>query len=228
MSTAASGPNAAEDARLVPLLIGLSFVTGSVDAVSILRLGHVFVANMTGNIVYLGFSLAGATGFSVPIFLVALGAFVLGACFTGRHYHVCASRRQALAQVALAESLLVAAACVVVLVSGTGPAHYPATALLAIAMGAQNAIAYRLAVPSLTTTVFTLTLVGLTADPPDLRHHGSLTRRRVAAMVAILAGAVAGGLLVLQASTAWALAAITVLLGLVAAFGFRADRRVTT
>ena len=35
-------------------------VTGIVDAVSILSLGHVFVANMTGNLVFTGFAAAGA------------------------------------------------------------------------------------------------------------------------------------------------------------------------
>ena len=39
---------------LVPLLLGLTVVTGLVDAVSYLALGHVFTANMTGNVVFLG------------------------------------------------------------------------------------------------------------------------------------------------------------------------------
>jgi hypothetical protein len=34
------------------LLIALTFVTGLVDAFSYLVLGHVFVANMTGNVVF--------------------------------------------------------------------------------------------------------------------------------------------------------------------------------
>jgi Protein of unknown function (DUF1275) len=36
---------------LPPLLLSLTFVTGLVDAFSYLVLGHVFVANMTGNVV---------------------------------------------------------------------------------------------------------------------------------------------------------------------------------
>jgi len=47
---------------LSPLLLGLTVVTGLVDAFSYLVLGHVFVANMTGNVVFLGFALAGAAG----------------------------------------------------------------------------------------------------------------------------------------------------------------------
>ncbi len=45
---------------LPPLLVAMTFVTGLVDAFSYLLLGHVFVANMTGNVVLLGFALVGA------------------------------------------------------------------------------------------------------------------------------------------------------------------------
>src|SRR4051794_38326000 len=64
--------------RLPALLVGLTVVPGLVDAVSYLALGHVFVANMTGNVVFLGFALAGAPGLSAPASLAALGAFLLG------------------------------------------------------------------------------------------------------------------------------------------------------
>jgi hypothetical protein len=65
---------------LPPLLIVLTFVTGLVDAVSFLKLGpNVFVANMTGNIVFLGFALAGATNISLLTSVVAVLAFLLGA-----------------------------------------------------------------------------------------------------------------------------------------------------
>jgi uncharacterized membrane protein YoaK (UPF0700 family) len=51
---------------LLPLLfLALTFVTGVVDATTYLSLGHVFVANMTGNVVFLGFGIAGAGGISV-------------------------------------------------------------------------------------------------------------------------------------------------------------------
>ena len=60
---------------LPPLLVGLTVVTGLVDAFSYLLLGHVFVANMTGNVVFLGFAVAGASGFSIAASLVALVSF---------------------------------------------------------------------------------------------------------------------------------------------------------
>src|SRR5207245_4238953 len=63
---------------LPPLLVAMTLVTSLVDAFSYLVLGHVFVANMTGNVVFLAFALVGASGFSIPASLVALGAVVLG------------------------------------------------------------------------------------------------------------------------------------------------------
>jgi uncharacterized membrane protein YoaK (UPF0700 family) len=94
--------------------------------------------------------------------------------------------------------------------------QYTVTVILALAMGAQNAIVRKLAVADLTTTVLTLTLTGLAADNPDLSKPTSRTTRRLAAVGSMLAGAVTGALLVLNASTGWALAFPAVLLGAVA------------
>src|SRR6476469_4023965 len=64
---------------LARALLVLTFTTGLVDAVSYLGLGRVFTANMTGNVVFLGFGVAGAGGLPVVAPLVSLGAFLLGA-----------------------------------------------------------------------------------------------------------------------------------------------------
>src|ERR1700677_4149082 len=69
---------------LPPVLISMTLVTGLVDAFSYLVLGHVFVANMTGNIVFLGFALAGAPGFSITASVAATLAFAAGALIGGR------------------------------------------------------------------------------------------------------------------------------------------------
>src|SRR5262245_2492367 len=77
----------AQDARHGPLpalLLLLTIVTGIVDAVSYLELGHVFVANMTGNVVFLGFAAGGASDFSIPAVLVAIASFLMGALAGGR------------------------------------------------------------------------------------------------------------------------------------------------
>ena len=60
-------------------LIVLTAASGLIDALCYLGLGRVFTANMTGNIVVLGFAAAGAAGFSVPATLTSLIVFVVGA-----------------------------------------------------------------------------------------------------------------------------------------------------
>ena len=64
---------ASRDGPLPPLLLLLTVVTGLVDAASFLKLGHVFVANMTGNVVFLGFAIAGASGLSIGCFARRVG-----------------------------------------------------------------------------------------------------------------------------------------------------------
>src|SRR5258708_33657430 len=97
-----------EQRRLVPLLLIMTIVTGVVDAVSILRLGHVFVANMTGNVVFLGFALSGASGFSMLASLVPLGAFLVGAAIGARSR--AGTQRQWLRRIATVEAGLCGAA----------------------------------------------------------------------------------------------------------------------
>src|SRR6201985_1552269 len=74
-----TGTGTKEQGPLPPLLLTLTVVTGVVDAVSILRLGRVFVANMTGNVVFSAFALVGAPGFSLSASLAALAGFLVGA-----------------------------------------------------------------------------------------------------------------------------------------------------
>ena len=69
---------------LVVALFGLTFVTGVIDAVSFLGLGHVFTANMTGNVVFLGFAIAGTADVAVGRSLAALCAFASGSVVGGR------------------------------------------------------------------------------------------------------------------------------------------------
>jgi uncharacterized membrane protein YoaK (UPF0700 family) len=77
-----SGPVAVK--APVRILLAMSVVTGIVDAVSFLALGRVFTANMTGNVVLLGFAIAGAPGLSISRSVVALLAFLSGAVLGGR------------------------------------------------------------------------------------------------------------------------------------------------
>lgn len=79
-----SNPALAPPPTLIRMLFGLTFVAGLVDAVSVLALGHVFTANMTGNIVFLAFEVAGAPGLSIARSGIALVAFLIGAVAGGR------------------------------------------------------------------------------------------------------------------------------------------------
>jgi uncharacterized membrane protein YoaK (UPF0700 family) len=190
------------------ILLMLTVVTGLVDAVSILALGRVFVANMTGNVVFVGFALAGAPGFSLAASLSALGGFIVGANVGGRLETKPAGRRPQLLRAGLVvEVVLLGAALVVSAVSGHdigGVERDVIAALAAVAMGTQNAVVRRLKVADLTTTVLTMTLTGIAAD---LRSEPRpVVVRRLLAVVTMLGGAVIGALLVIHVSMTAALA----------------------
>src|SRR5947199_2057489 len=68
---------------LARALLVLTFTTGLVDAVSYLGLGRVFTANMTGNVVLLGFGIAGSGGLPVLAPIISLIAFLIGAVVGG-------------------------------------------------------------------------------------------------------------------------------------------------
>jgi uncharacterized membrane protein YoaK (UPF0700 family) len=188
------------DGRLPALLVGLTVVTGLVDAVSYLALGHVFVANMTGNVVFLGFALAGAPGLSAPASLAALGAFLLGALAGGRiavRYGGKQGRQLRTATTIAALLVLLATLLAATFGQPVAPhARYALIVPLAIAMGIQNATARRLAVPDLTTTVLTLTLTGIAADSRLAGGTGGHPARRLIAVTAMFTGALLGALLV--------------------------------
>jgi uncharacterized membrane protein YoaK (UPF0700 family) len=189
----------AEDGRLPPLLLALTLTTGLIDAASYLGLGHVFTANMTGNVVLLGFGLAHAGGLPVVAPLISLGAFLLGATVGGRLGTQVARQhgRVVLTGVAVEVGLLLVAA----LIAFSTPIRvekasaYVIVALVALAMGIRNAIVRRLAVPDLTTTVLTLTLTGLAADTAAGTAGPSRSATRTAAVAAMLLGAWIGALL---------------------------------
>jgi uncharacterized membrane protein YoaK (UPF0700 family) len=187
---------------LPALLVVLTVVTGLVDSVSYVALGHVFVANMTGNVVFIGFAAGGAPGLSLAASVVALGAFLLGALVGGRIGARVGQHRGRYLRTAAAASLsLVLAVVVVAGVVGMpvpDAARYALITPLALAMGIQNAMARRLAVPDLTTTVLTLTLTGIAADSRLAGGTGGHPSRRITSLVAMLIGALIGALLVIN------------------------------
>jgi uncharacterized membrane protein YoaK (UPF0700 family) len=204
---------------LAPLLLVLTAVTGVVDAFSYLTLGHVFVANMTGNVVFLAFALAGASQFSIGASLAALAAFSFGALVGGRLASLRAVHRgQLLAAACAVQGMLMVVALIVDLVAGKvpgGAVQYVLIALLGAAMGLQNAVARKLAVPDLTTTVLTLTITGIAADTKLAGGAGARVGRRLLAVLCMFAGALAGALLVFHTNSALALLVALALLATV-------------
>ncbi len=194
------------DGPLPILLLALTFVTGLIDAVSFFHFDHVFVANMTGNVVFLAFAIADAREFSIAASSIALIAFLAGSMAGGRLGISYGSHRgQHLALALEVNVFILGAATIVAAVfppANDAPMRYAVVALLAFAMGLQNATARRLAVPDLTTTVLTLTLTGLAADSRWAGGSSPRTLMRIAAVATMFAGAVVGTALVLRFSTA--------------------------
>ena len=209
-----------EEGLLPPLLVTLTAVTGLVDAFSYLVLGHVFVANQTGNVVFLAFALAGVSGFSATASVVAIGCFALGALAAGRLGRSLAGRRELLLGVTAGiEALIVAEAVTMTALSPVpmpSGLRYALIVALALTMGAQNATARKLAVPDLTTTVLTLTITGLAADSPLAGATGTRAARRLIAVVAMFVGALAGALFVIHVQIVYPLVVALLLLAAVA------------
>ena len=217
-ATAGPWPALLDDPAHGPLpaaLLILTVVTGLVDAVSILDLGRVFVANMTGNVVFVGFALAGAPGFSLAASLSALVGFLVGAATAGRLVARLKDRPALIRAGLLAELALAVIALTISAAEGRTLAEMARDVIaadLAIAMGVQNAVVRELKVPDLTTTVLTMTLTGIAAE---FRTAGSsVAIRRILAVLSMLGGAALGAVLVIHAEPAWALAVAT---GLMAA-----------
>ena len=227
---------------LPELLLTLTLVTGLVDAVSILTLGRVFVANMTGNVVFTGFAIVGAPGFSLAASLFALAGFLIGAAAGGALTTRFGHDRGLHVRAAMGiELLLVAVALVIAATSGDpaaadGILHFTGeafaagiadalAAILAMALGVQNSLARKLAVPDLTTTVLTMTLTGIGADPSTGRRGHVTLARRLLAVAVMLAGGVLGAWLCLSVSAVAALALATGLLVIATACAVLAARR---
>jgi uncharacterized membrane protein YoaK (UPF0700 family)/predicted GNAT family acetyltransferase len=209
---------------LLLTLVALTLVSGLVDAVCYLGLGRVFTANMTGNVVVLGFAAAGAPGFSVTATLTSLAVFLVGAaCASRASRRIPAGHRARLLGMAVAtEVTFVGAGAVVAFCVpsvGSGWPRYVVIALLAFAMGVRNSTVRRLAIPDLTTTVLTMTLTGLAADSSLAGGANHAAARRAAAVAAMLAGAVAGAAMLLHSRAAVPLL-VAALVALVAGVAF--------
>jgi uncharacterized membrane protein YoaK (UPF0700 family) len=195
-------PVAATNRATMVALFALTFSTGLIDAVSFISLGHVFTANMTGNIVLLGFAMGGATGLSATRSVASLLAFMAGALFGG----MINVRHSGWAQMVLLKRaivieavLLLIATCFAASAGNKGEIApglaYGLIVLMALAMGVRNAVVRKVAVPDLTTTVLTLTVTGIASDSSLAGGANPRWKTRVTAVITMFAGAATGAML---------------------------------
>ena len=201
----------------LPLLLHVATaITGLIDAISYLALGHVFTANMTGNVVFLAFAVAGAPGLSITRSLTALIAFLIGALIGGRvatRLSEVSTPRWITTALSLESALLLAATLAAINFrnsSGSSVQLYSIIVLTACAMGIRNAAVRKMAIPDLTTTVLTLTITGLAADSRFAGGTSPRWGRRLLAVLVMFAGA-ASGTLLLEHSLVLPLAIATLL-----------------
>lgn len=186
------------DGPLPALLVGFTMLGGVVDAVSILSLDHVFVATITGNVVFIGLGLVGAGGFSVVSPVVAVAGFLVGVIAgaplcrrSGGH------RGRAVRNVAAWKATLAVPVNIIV-VFATEPLHpgvrLTITVLLAASMGAQLTLIRYIRVPDLVTVLITLTMIGVITERGRDRHD-PVRYRRTLSILAFAVGVVSGGAL---------------------------------
>ncbi len=218
-----SPPTNDTDHVVLASFAAMTLVTGLVDASSYLKLGHVFTANMTGNIVFIGFGIGGAKGFSIIASLVALVGFLCGATLGGRIL----SRGANLGRAQVALTCEIVCLVVGIVVSAAGPtADFDVRAgiilPLGIAMGLQNSAIRKLGVADMATTVLTMTLTGIAADSTLAGGHNIHFPRRSVSVVLMLLGAIIGAALS-RAGLAWPIVAAIIAVTVAIVLMRRAD-----
>ncbi len=180
-------------------LLVLTFGTGMIDAISVLVLGHVFVANMTGNVIFLGFWFAQQNVVDMTAAVVAFTSFLLGAVLGGRFArHLEHDTRR---WVTVALSVECAVLVTLAILAGTGVLDYHDNtkliliAGLALAFGSQNATARQFGIQELSTTVLTSTIVGIGVDSRLAGGSGQREKLRFSVVLTMCAGAVVGATL---------------------------------
>jgi uncharacterized membrane protein YoaK (UPF0700 family) len=202
-SPSSAGGATTSDRTRDALLIALTFAAGVVDAVSYLGLGHIFTANMTGNLVFLALAVGQGSLLTALYSVGALIGFSLGAIVAGqilvRPRPPDPWPRRVTLVLGGELACLTAFAALWAVLGGTmagGAPIYVLVGLSSLGMGMQNAAARHLAVPGLTTTVVTTALTGFMVDLPALGISGTGQRRAVSAILALFLGAAVGAALV--------------------------------
>ena len=182
--------------HLTAALLLLTFATGLADSISILVLGHVFVANMTGNVIFLGFWLAPRTSIDLTAVAVALPTFVCTTILSGRLVRHFGDRVRLWITMVLATEI--ALLVVLSILAGTGVLRYHDNTklimigLLAVTFGLQHSSARQFGIQELSTTVLTSTIVSLGLDSRLAGGTGERGKLRFAVVFTMCAGAFFG------------------------------------
>jgi len=202
-----SGPWTLEKKRDA-LVITLTLVTGSVDAIGLLRLGGVFTSVMTGNMVFLGIAASEHSGSIALHTGVAFAAYILGSFFGARVAGHAPDDESHLWPRSIVNALVVEFVVIAVfavwweLVHGTPSPDisYALLGLNATALGIQSSAVLRFGVSGLSTTYLTGTLTQFVANftKKDARIQG----RSGFILMALIVGAGLGALCALHAPLA--------------------------
>jgi len=128
----------------------------------------VFVANMTGNVIFLGFWLAPKTSIDLTAVLVALPTFVCTTVLSGRLSRHFGDRARAWISTVL--GLEIVLLMTLSILAGAGLLHYHDNSklvmigILAVTFGLQHSSARQFGIQELSTTVLTSTIVSLGLD----------------------------------------------------------------
>lgn len=180
----------------VAALLLLTFATGLADSISILILGHVFVANMTGNVIFLGFWLAPRTSIDLTAVVVALPTFVCTTIISGRLSRHFGERARPWITTVLATEIAFLVALSIL--AGGGLLRYHDNSklvmigLLAVTFGMQHSSARQFGIQELSTTVLTSTIVSLGLDSRLAGGTGERQALRLSVVVTMCAGAFLG------------------------------------
>ncbi len=196
-------------------LLLLTASTGCIDAVSYLALDRVFTGNMTGNVLFIGFSLVGAGKTPLLNNIIALLGFALGSIVGGRIVGQSAPKglpRSSRGVLIGGAGIMIGLAIYWLVVHDLSlPALLVVTALLAVVMGAQVSAVKPIGNSDVTTIVVTNTLANLARDSRLAGGTGKNWFPRLAAVIAMGIGAAIGGLCVEWAGGAVALLAGTII-----------------
>jgi uncharacterized membrane protein YoaK (UPF0700 family) len=187
------------------LLVVLTLSMGSIDAVSWIGLGKVYSAFQSGNMVVLGFGVAGATGPPVMRAVISLVSFGLGALIASELV-----RRDIVGDL-WPRRVSVVLGCVAVtqlafsalwLAVHGHPASSSADVLIglgSVAAGMQTGAIFSLGIRAVFTTAATATWTAIMSDLARGSRSPADLGRLLAVVIGAFAGAVAGGALMVHA-----------------------------